>query len=137
MRINLKITPGDRMFSLYIRYRDKWTCQRCLERYPERSGKLQNSHYWGRGNMSVRHDEDNCVALCGGCHMYLGSNPNLHRDFILKRLGEVRFDQLEARARMHRSNRIDDRTVFLAYRELLRLQGVHIGKGPALSTFTP
>jgi hypothetical protein len=31
------------------------------------------------------------VALCYGCHRYLGSNPADHLDFIRQRLGQKKF----------------------------------------------
>jgi hypothetical protein len=132
MMFGIKITAGDRMFSLYIRYRDKWTCQRCFTIYPDRSGKLQNSHFWGRGNLSVRHDEENCVALCAGCHQHFTSNPSEHRDFFFKRLGQKRFDLLELRARKPARYRQDDRVVAVGFKMQLEKMGVFIGRGPAL-----
>lgn len=92
----IKIDKYDAMFSLYIRARDKFTCQRCQTRYRppkslERLNKglydlcnnpafgdpmgLHCSHFWGRANKSVRYEPLNCDAHCFACHMHLGSNP--------------------------------------------------------------
>ena len=102
----------DKVFSEYIRTRDNWTCQRCQKYYnPEESNKrmgLHCSHYYGRGKWSVRFDPDNAVALCYGCHRYLGSNPADHLDFIKKRLGKEKFDRL-----IERKNMIAKRKDFL------------------------
>jgi len=133
----IKITAGDRMFSLFIRYRDKWTCQRCFRTFPEKSGSLQNSHFWGRGNLSVRHDEENCCALCAGCHQHFTANPSEHRDFFLKRLGQQKYDLLEMRARRPQRYRPDDKMVAFGFKTMLNKMGVFTGRGPALSTFTP
>jgi hypothetical protein len=58
---------------------------------------LHCSHYYGRGRFSVRFDPDNAVALCYGCHRFLGSNPADHLDFIRERLGSEKFRKLTAR----------------------------------------
>ena len=93
----LKIFPSDSIWSKYIRTRDNWTCQRCDKKYAPPTSALHCSHFWSRGSWSVRFDEDNCQALCYGCHSYLGGNPQEHREFILNKLGQERFDALQTR----------------------------------------
>ena len=93
----LKIFPSDSIWSKYIRTRDNWTCQRCDKKYAPPTSALHCSHFWSRGSWSVRFDEDNCQALCYGCHSYLGGNPQEHREFILDKLGQERFDALQKR----------------------------------------
>jgi hypothetical protein len=93
----LKIFPSDSIWSKYIRTRDNWTCQRCDKKYAPPTSALHCSHFWSRGAWSVRFDEDNCQALCYGCHSYLGGNPQEHREFILNKLGQERFDALQKR----------------------------------------
>jgi hypothetical protein len=93
----LKIFPSDSIWSKYIRTRDNWTCQRCDKKYAPPTSALHCSHFWSRGSWSVRFDEDNCQALCYGCHSYLGGNPQEHREFILNKLGQERFDALQKR----------------------------------------
>lgn len=93
----LKIFPSDSIWSKYIRTRDNWTCQRCDKKYAPPTSALHCSHFWSRGAWSVRFDEDNCQALCYGCHSYLGGNPQEHREFILNKLGQKEFDALQKR----------------------------------------
>jgi len=93
----LKIFPSDSIWSKYIRTRDNWTCQRCDKKYAPPTSALHCSHFWSRGSWSVRFDEDNCQALCYGCHSYLGGNPQEHREFILNKLGQKEFDALQKR----------------------------------------
>ena len=93
--MKIKIDQADRYFSLYIRNRDKWTCQRCKKKYEEGSQGLHCSHFWGRSNESTRFDPDNACSICFGCHNYFHANPEDHRNFVLKRLGEKRFIILE------------------------------------------
>ena len=92
--MKIRTSPLDRLFSHYIRLRDKGICQRCGT-----AGSLQTSHFHGRAKQSVRYDPDNAVALCFGCHQHLGSHPAEHVAFMLKRLGQERYDMLEHRAR--------------------------------------
>ena len=89
---------ADHYFSLYIRYRDDWTCQRCLTQYQPVTASLQNSHFYGRARESTRFDPTNCDALCAGCHNHLGMYPELHREWKLQRIGEQAYMMLRVRA---------------------------------------
>tara|TARA_B100001250_G_scaffold157356_1_gene135213 strand:- start:200 stop:583 length:384 start_codon:yes stop_codon:yes gene_type:complete len=101
-----KIFPSDREWSKYIRTRDMWTCQRCSKQYDPPTSALHCSHFWSRGNWSVRFDEDNCEALCYGCHSYLGGNPVEFHKYYLEKLGQERFDALEKRKNTTKSGSI-------------------------------
>ncbi len=90
--MKIRITPLDKIFSQYVRLRDK-ACQRCG------SGKTACAHFHGRARKSVRWDEDNACALCFGCHSYLDSQAIDKVDFFKARLGEERFDLLNSRMR--------------------------------------
>jgi hypothetical protein len=94
----LKLRSDDRLFSVYIRKRDNYTCQRCLKRYPENSPGLHCSHYYRRRRESVRFSDDNCIALCAGCHSYWDSEKDEYRAFKIKQLGEQGFQMLTLRA---------------------------------------
>lgn len=91
----------DTLFSVFIRYRDKLTCQRCGSQYEKLERGIQNSHFWSRRHMSTRFYETNCESLCGGCHILLTGDPAEHRRHKLARIGQVEFDLLEYRARSH------------------------------------
>ena len=101
-----KIFPSDREWSKYIRTRDMWTCQRCSKQYDPPTSALHCSHFWSRGNWSVRFDEDNTEALCYGCHSYLGGNPVEFHKYYLEKLGQERFDALEKRRNTPKSGSI-------------------------------
>jgi len=96
--MRIKIDPADKVFSIYIRTRDNWTCNRCHTTYPPNSSGLHNSHYFGRGNECTRFDPENCDALCFGCHQAWDSNKEDYRDFKIKQLGEEGFIKLRFRA---------------------------------------
>tara|TARA_R100000750_G_scaffold1352_1_gene1338 strand:+ start:477 stop:851 length:375 start_codon:yes stop_codon:yes gene_type:complete len=95
----LKINKWDSIFSKIIRTRDKWSCVRCGKKFTNPTSGLHNSHYFGRSKYSTRFDDDNCDALCYGCHQYWGSTDREgYRAFKIKQLGENRFNALQVRA---------------------------------------
>lgn len=88
------LTRADSTFSLFIRKRDK-KCQKCF-----RWTDLDNSHYWRRDMYRTRFDPENCIALCRSCHnaWEVHQNPE-YKAFMIRRLGQARYDALEKRAR--------------------------------------
>lgn len=59
---------------------------------------LHCSHFHGRGKWGTRFDPLNCEALCYGCHMYLTSQPEIHRTEKLARIGEESFNKIMIRS---------------------------------------
>lgn len=114
----IKRTLADKLFSDCIRIRDKWTCQRCLTPYEPPTAGLHCSHFWGRGNKSVRFDFENAAAMCFKCHQILGANPHEHRELFLKRLGQKKYDALGVRART--PAKVDEKLIVIALKEELR-----------------
>ncbi len=106
----------DTIFSIWIRQRDG-KCARC-----GKTDYLQCSHFWARAVSAVRYDPDNCVALCYGCHYgnrQYGWEYNKQGDyrlFMIKWLGQVKYDELENRAKtsVQRSNAIIQAMSFLS-----------------------
>ncbi len=100
----IKRTAADKLFSDIIRTRDNWTCQRCqkvVNRFSPSARKgLHCSHFIGRKRYNTRFDEDNCAALCYGCHRYFTSNPLEHHEWQYQRLGEDTIVQLHVRSNM-------------------------------------
>jgi hypothetical protein len=97
----IRITVLDNLFSLYIRTRDGFQCQRCKAVYEKNSRRLHNSHFVGRGAHSVRFDPANCDALCHGCHsLWEGLKAAAYRDFKIDQLGQERYDALVLRGRV-------------------------------------
>lgn len=113
----LKRSKADKLFSDYIRIRDKWTCQRCHTKYEPPTAALHCSHWWGRGNKSVRFNPDNAAAICYGCHRYLGSNPTEHNEFFLKRLGQEKYDQMNRLARI--PMKVDEDLICIGLKKLI------------------
>lgn len=84
---------ADRLFSLYIRGRDR-VCVKC-----GRQVNLQCAHVFSRRYMNVRFDPRNAVTLCAGCHKYFTHNPIEWEDFMVERMGTVAYSELRADAR--------------------------------------
>ena len=99
----VKIYAEDKWFSLYIRKRDNFTCQKCFKRFPPyvEGGSnhalmgLHCAHCFGRGAHSTRWEPDNSASLCMGCHLYADSHPEVKRGIFVRRLGEERYNELE------------------------------------------
>ena len=97
--MNIRRNKLDVRFSLFIRTRDKWTCQRCGKYHPEGSRQsLHASHFHSRRKQSVRYDFSNCAAHCFSCHQYLGENPIEFAKWIVAFLGEKEAALLQGRA---------------------------------------
>jgi len=80
----------DKVFSLYIRTRDDFTCFTC-----GRSGdrtNIDNGHYIPRGacNLQLYFNEDNCHAQCTNCNHRLEGNRHVYRE----NLGEEMHEKL-------------------------------------------
>jgi len=94
------IKKADDQFSLYIRERDG-KCMRC-GKLRDKSNPLTCSHFWARQHKATRFDPENCVSLCWmPCHKYHWEKEKQgdYRDFMLRWLGQDRYNQLEKRAR--------------------------------------
>ena len=106
-----KIRPADRWFSLCIRERADWHCERCGSKCPDdkRMG-LHASHFHGRGKWATRFDPDNARALCYGCHQYCGANPDIHRAEMLAILGDGLYQILQERSQDSRLGRLAKRS---------------------------
>ncbi len=92
------LQEADRLWSLAVRMRDKFTCQRC--------GRLGNQphHIFSRAIRHLRHDLGNGICLCAGCHT-LGTEsahkgPEAFRDWLIRFKGQAWFVALKQHAAM-------------------------------------
>lgn len=90
----VKIDPADKAFSLYIRTRDRWTCQRCLQTHNPPTQALHCSHFMGRGKEATRFEPLNADALCYGCHQYFTAHPAEHYQWQVSKKGQDVVDKL-------------------------------------------
>lgn len=103
----VKIDKADKAFSLYVRTRDNWTCQRCNKRYEPPTSALHCSHFQGRGKEATRFDEINADALCYGCHQYFTSHPAEHYQWQVNRKGQQTVDMIVLRSNQyHKKDRV-------------------------------
>lgn len=119
----IKIDAADKWFSLYIRERAGWICERCHKP----SDSLQCSHFYGRASESTRFDPDNADCLDYGCHQYWGStNHEDYRTFKIKKLGEKGFKLLTLRnAQYKKKDRKMEAIIWkAAYLDLCKSKGV-------------
>ena len=89
----------DALFSLYIRTRDRFTCQRCGASYPPKHTGLHAAHIIGRGRISVRWHSPNAITLCYGCHRWLDTHPDVKEQWVRMRFGDAAYDDLQVHAR--------------------------------------
>lgn len=88
------LSTADTYFSKHIRSFDL-KCKRCRQEKP-----LDCSHYWRRDMWGTRFDPENCDGICRDCHTIWERQQNLeYKKFMLQKLGRVKYDQLEQRAR--------------------------------------
>lgn len=97
----IKIDKADKAFSLYIRSRDNWTCQRCGTRYEPPTSALHCSHFQGRGKEPTRFDEENADAMCYGCHRYFTAHPYEHTQWQVNRKGQQTVDLIVLRSNQY------------------------------------
>ena len=96
----IKRWPADKYFSLCVRCRSDWTCEKCGKQYPEghRQG-LHCSHLISRANKNTRWCADAAFAHCYGCHQLLGSNPIDFVDWAISQLGEGLYEIVKDKSR--------------------------------------
>lgn len=114
----VRIDPADKYFSLWIRWRAGWTCQRCGVKYEPGTASIHCSHFWGRAREATRFDPENAVAHCHGCHAFLTANPELHREWKLAQLGAEKYSLLLVRAQL--PTKKDRKMAALYWREKLK-----------------
>lgn len=98
----VKIDQADKYFSLWIRSRDNWSCQRCGTKYEPPTSALHCSHFKGRGKENTRFDPDNADALCYGCHRYFTAQPDEHYRWQVERKGQELVDELLLRSNQYK-----------------------------------
>ncbi len=99
MARKIKYRKDDIEWAKKIKERDGWTCQRCDKPYPEKSQGLYAAHIFSRRYKKTRHDLENGVSLCFGCHMWVHGNPLDGNQFFRNHLGEERYIALSTRAK--------------------------------------
>lgn len=88
------------VFNKYIRERDK--AQPCIS-CGSQPKKENAGHFFNANNhWNVRFDEDNVHLQCERCNSFLSGNLIEYRAKLISKIGQERFEQLEAKARVTR-----------------------------------
>lgn len=88
---------ADKVFSDYIRQRDKYVCFTCGKKGDKTN--IQNGHYVSRAFNSLRFDERNCAAQCVGCNIFRKGNIDEYALALLKKFGPEILKELAAEKR--------------------------------------
>lgn len=124
-----KIYPEDKWFSLYIRQRDNWICNKCGTKFKpyEEGGDnrhlkgLHNAHNFGRGKRSTRWEPENCMALCYGCHRFIDKHAGAKRSLFIRKFGEEAYNRMEIKSNTsYRGWKKDRKAISKKYRNLFR-----------------
>lgn len=89
-------------------------CPRCFK-----FTNLQAMHVFSRSILRTRHDLDNGIPGCAGCHMYLTRHPDLHSAFCEAYLGPSVYEQLNYRAHLRARAKLDLKMTILYLRRML------------------
>src|SRR3990167_1019129 len=74
--MRVKRDKRDAIFSLLVRERAGWRCERCGKQFSREDGQgLHCSHFISRRHRSTRWHPDNAAAHCFSCHQWLGEHP--------------------------------------------------------------
>ena len=114
--MRIKRNPLDILFSRYIRLRAKGRCDCCNREVGFKA--LQTCHFYGRRYLSLRYDEENVSCLCFSCHRHFHEQPKEFVEWFSKRLGEEKFNLLQARVRV--GGRIDKEAIQLYYQTKIK-----------------
>ena len=84
----MKRKEEDRLFSLLVRTRAGWNCEKCGKNFEADRHSLHCSHFRSRRYTGTRWFQGNAAAHCAGCHRYLGEHPHEFGDWIRSYLGD-------------------------------------------------
>lgn len=115
----IKITAADRWFSLCVRERACWRCEKSGKQYPEKSSALHCSHTIPRRNKAVRWDGLNATALSFACHKYWWhAHPIEAAEWMKQKLGTALYEVLrEKGAQVYRLAKGEEKAIAAHYRE--------------------
>jgi len=125
MKTDLKTTQdwlkeAQTIFNKYINLRDKGLpCVSCGKPI---KGRVNASHFWNANNHhNVRFDEDNVHSSCITCNQFLSGNLLEYRTRLCSKIGQERFDQLEAKRHVTKKWTKDElKNIIKKYKDLVR-----------------
>lgn len=84
----------DKVFELYIRHRDKWTCFTCGVCLPDNVTDMHAGHLISRKQYSTRWNENNVFAQCKNCNFTHVWRPHIYTDIYIQRFGADKYHEL-------------------------------------------
>ena len=120
---SILIKKIDDCVSLIIRIKAEWTCVKCQRKYPpvlsRRTGLpaqnlMTTSHYFNRGDMSIRWDYEDLDAICIFCHQKIENHKKddvegfNYEQYMINKLGAQRFELLRQKSMMFARYTIQD-----------------------------
>ena len=125
MKNDLKTTQdwlkeAQTIFNKYINLRDKGLpCVSCGKPI---KGRVNASHFWNANNHhNVRFDEDNVHSSCITCNQFLSGNLLEYRTRLCSKIGQKRFDELEAKRHVTKKWTKDElKEIIKKYKDLVR-----------------
>ena len=109
-----EIKQADLLWARLIKTRDEGKCQ-----YPgcPRPG-VHAHHLYSRRHLGTRWNLENGILLCAGCHFFIAHKEyELFRCFIIKLIGEDKFNQLKALAYL--PTKVDVSLVLMGLKQLV------------------
>lgn len=92
---------AQQVFNKYINLRDKGLP--CISCDKPITGRVNASHFWNANNhYNVRFNEDNVHSSCITCNQFLSGNLLEYRTRLISKIGEQRFNILEAESKQTR-----------------------------------
>lgn len=85
----------DRIFSIYIRMRDRGVCFTCGD--IKHWKYQQNGHFVSRIHLSLRFDEINCHCQCAGCNIFKSGNMDEYSVRLVRKYGKNVLETLNKR----------------------------------------
>lgn len=84
---------ADKVFSDFIRKRDKGKCFTCgcVKEWKQQ----QNGHYITRGCIATRYDETNCHCQCVACNIFKCGNYTAYSLKMIEKYGVEKLEELE------------------------------------------
>ena len=92
--MKIKRDKRDAIFSLLVRERACWRCERCGKQFERGAQNLHCSHLFGRRHRTTRWHPSAAVSHCAACHFYLTEHPIGFAEWVKNYLGEKRMNQM-------------------------------------------
>lgn len=90
------IEKADKLWSLCVRTRDDFTCQKC----GKKEKHTQGAHIFSRNHFQTRWDPANGITMCYYCHiMWSHREPIEFTQWIMEKLGRSKFRSLEEKSK--------------------------------------